>query len=169
MCLSDNYLLASSIYIHLNPVSAGIVKDPAGYRWSSYKLFISSKRSFLDPAPVLEILDSDLETARKEYQNLIKESLNIKFPSFSKSRTAALREFMRGFIAFVHHRRPREELDLEEMIKKFRVKKYAKNIQERRAKRFLVGQMLKRGYDIKEISKRLGMSKNGVYYLLKTN
>ncbi len=33
---SDRYLLTCSRYIELNPVRAGIVGDPAHYRWSSY-------------------------------------------------------------------------------------------------------------------------------------
>jgi putative transposase len=34
---ADTYLLASMRYIELNPVRAGIVEDPADYRWSSYR------------------------------------------------------------------------------------------------------------------------------------
>ena len=33
---TDRYLLACQRYIELNPVRAGIVKDPADYAWSSY-------------------------------------------------------------------------------------------------------------------------------------
>jgi putative transposase len=33
---SDFYLLACHRYIELNPVRAGLAKDPSGYRWSSY-------------------------------------------------------------------------------------------------------------------------------------
>ena len=33
---SDGYLLTCSRYIELNPVRAGMVKDPAEYPWSSY-------------------------------------------------------------------------------------------------------------------------------------
>jgi len=33
---SENYLLTCSRYIELNPVRAGIAKDPADYQWSSY-------------------------------------------------------------------------------------------------------------------------------------
>lgn len=36
----DNYLLELSRYIHLNPVRAGIVKDPKDYRWSSYRDYV---------------------------------------------------------------------------------------------------------------------------------
>ena len=37
----DEYIHQLSRYIHLNPVRAGIVKDPAGYPWSSYRYFVS--------------------------------------------------------------------------------------------------------------------------------
>ncbi len=35
VCLDEAYLIAASIYIHLNPVKAGIVSDPRDYRWGS--------------------------------------------------------------------------------------------------------------------------------------
>jgi putative transposase len=34
---ADTYLLAGMRYIELNPVRAGMVNDPADYRWSSYR------------------------------------------------------------------------------------------------------------------------------------
>jgi putative transposase len=34
---SENYLLTCMRYIELNPVRAGMVNDPAGYPWSSYR------------------------------------------------------------------------------------------------------------------------------------
>lgn len=33
----DDYLLACQRYIELNPVRAGLVEHPGGYRWSSYR------------------------------------------------------------------------------------------------------------------------------------
>jgi len=34
-----SYLLALVRYIHLNPVRAGLVADPAAYRWSSHRVY----------------------------------------------------------------------------------------------------------------------------------
>jgi len=34
---SERYFLVCSRYIELNPVRAGIVREPAGYRWSSFR------------------------------------------------------------------------------------------------------------------------------------
>ena len=39
----DNYLLQVSRYIHLNPVSARIVKRPQDFRWSSYGSYLKGK------------------------------------------------------------------------------------------------------------------------------
>lgn len=38
-----NYLLELSRYIHLNPSRAGIVKDPFGYKWSSYREYAGKR------------------------------------------------------------------------------------------------------------------------------
>ena len=39
VCLDDSYLLSVSLYIHANPVRAGIVGAPQDYRWSSIRLY----------------------------------------------------------------------------------------------------------------------------------
>ncbi len=43
----DAYLLNVSRYIHLNPVSANIVKQAHGYRWSSYRAYIGKTKPSL--------------------------------------------------------------------------------------------------------------------------
>ena len=45
---SERYLFACSRYIELNPVRAGMVSDPAEYRWSSYRHHIG-----LRPDPLI--------------------------------------------------------------------------------------------------------------------
>ena len=39
----DVYALALSRYIHLNPVRAHLVQDPADYPWSSYRAFLNPR------------------------------------------------------------------------------------------------------------------------------
>lgn len=41
--LDDNYLLAATRYIELNPMKAKLVSDPIDYRWSSYKAHLEGK------------------------------------------------------------------------------------------------------------------------------
>lgn len=43
----DLYMLMLSVYIHLNPVRAGIVDNPEEYTWSSFKLYMKEERSIL--------------------------------------------------------------------------------------------------------------------------
>lgn len=54
----DTYLLTALRYIHQNPVKAGITKNCAGYRWSSYRDYIRPGRTgrcLTDTALCLEI------------------------------------------------------------------------------------------------------------------
>jgi putative transposase len=37
----DQYLLACGSYVELNPVRAGLIKDPGDYRWSGYEEFFT--------------------------------------------------------------------------------------------------------------------------------
>lgn len=43
----ESYLLTASRYIHLNPVSAGMVKTPAAYQYSSYRGYINYENNIL--------------------------------------------------------------------------------------------------------------------------
>jgi REP element-mobilizing transposase RayT len=47
LCEKDSYLLELSAYIHLNPVRANLVKDPAEYPWSSYREYLKGGSSGL--------------------------------------------------------------------------------------------------------------------------
>ena len=40
----DAYFLAVLRYIHMNPVQAGIVADPSGYRWSSHDIYVGRRQ-----------------------------------------------------------------------------------------------------------------------------
>lgn len=47
LCDKNNYLLNLIRYIHLNPVRAGLVKDPADYKWSSHRIYLGIEESDL--------------------------------------------------------------------------------------------------------------------------
>ncbi len=50
---TDRYLLACSRYIELNPVRAGMIADPAHYRWSSYQDRVGRPRfRWVDENPI---------------------------------------------------------------------------------------------------------------------
>ena len=80
-CLVDdeNYFLVCQRYIELNPVRANIVKDPGGYRWSSYRANALGKMSRLVvPHEVYISLGSTSEKRRSSYRNLFSEILDAE-------------------------------------------------------------------------------------------
>ena len=58
VCLDDTYLLSASLYIHMNPVRAGLSTTAQDYRWSSCRLYWSQepRQSFVDNNFVLRLL-----------------------------------------------------------------------------------------------------------------
>ncbi|PKN68684.1 MAG: hypothetical protein CVU54_13710 [Deltaproteobacteria bacterium HGW-Deltaproteobacteria-12] len=67
----DEYLLACGSYVELNPVRAGIVKDPKEYPWSSHGANAYGKTDDLvDKHLIYDNLSSD-ETVRKEYRKFV--------------------------------------------------------------------------------------------------
>ena len=64
----QRYLDQLLAYIHLNPVTAGIVDDPAKYRWSGHREIIrSSKEPIVDVDEVLSLFGATRRSARAAY------------------------------------------------------------------------------------------------------
>jgi REP element-mobilizing transposase RayT len=40
----DNYLTQVVCYIHLNPVEAGLVREPESYAWSNHRLYLRQSK-----------------------------------------------------------------------------------------------------------------------------
>jgi len=82
----NSYLLMISRYIHLNPVKANIVVNPAEYRWSSFKYFCLEidKPSYLITHFILSQFKSPLEY--EEFVNLGLDSFTKKFYSRKRIR-----------------------------------------------------------------------------------
>lgn len=73
----DNYLLACTRYIELNPVRAKIVKEPGDYKWSSYRFKAGDRNIYqlLDKDPLyLDIGEEDTER-QVNYKKWFKESI----------------------------------------------------------------------------------------------
>lgn len=78
---ADHYLAAVVRYIHLNPVEAGVVREPQAYRWSSHRVYLRPKaapswlgvkevlESFGDARGFHEFVLSGNEQALKEFYN----------------------------------------------------------------------------------------------------
>lgn len=74
-----NYLLACGRYIELNPVRAGIVKDPKDYRWSSYRHYALGETSkIVDLNPAFLALSGNPELRRKKYILFVQDGIKEK-------------------------------------------------------------------------------------------
>jgi REP element-mobilizing transposase RayT len=64
----QRYLDQLLIYIHLNPVTAGFVDDPAAYSWSGHhELMGRAKQSIVDVDEVLRVFGTNRRSARAAY------------------------------------------------------------------------------------------------------
>jgi hypothetical protein len=75
---TDSYLLQASKYIHLNPVTAKMVRSPIDYPWSSYGIYLGQRYdtfSLLNTALILGLATLDLNSAASAYQSFVESSL----------------------------------------------------------------------------------------------
>ncbi len=180
LCFDESYLLASSLYIHLNPVRAGLVKNPIDYRWSSCALFLKevNKDTFIDYKFILGILDNDISLARRKYKELL-EQVEIKEMDDVIEEPKALESFVQilkekfhigckkgGYGKWAEEHGLKGDEDLAKKIEALKNKGRLRNPQEREARKFLIGQLRSRGYNIVEIAKRLNLSRQSVHKYL---
>ena len=73
----DAYLLACQRYIELNPVRAGIVSDPAFYRWTSYRTnALGYEGLTLTPHPVYLALGASASERQNAYRGICRDEVD---------------------------------------------------------------------------------------------
>lgn len=74
----DNYLQELSRYLVLNPVRAGMVKDPADWPWSSYRAMLGEAPApaWLTTDTVLSQFSSQRAAARRRYRLFVAEGMD---------------------------------------------------------------------------------------------
>ena len=183
VCLDDGYLLAASLYIHMNPARAGLVDDPRGYRWSSVKLFYdqSAPRSFVNPDFVLRLLAKDRRERKKVYSELLDKSASLDARDVLEQpdavtllRKALARAFPTLFSGFRRREISKdtglELLDEEDVAKNIMaMKARGKRIppETKEAWRFLIEQLIARGYKREDIAASFGVSVKTIYNTIK--
>ena len=74
---ADGYLLTCMRYIELNPVRAGMVDDPAHYRWTSYRSnALGQTNERLTAHPVFLALGREDSDRQTRYRELFRSSLD---------------------------------------------------------------------------------------------
>ncbi len=68
---TDEQLIHTSRYIHLNPVVSGLVKMPENYRWSSYHEYFTGQKGFCTIEEILNFFPSP-----KKYQEFVEAQID---------------------------------------------------------------------------------------------
>jgi putative transposase len=168
LCFNDGYLLAASLYIHINPVKRGLVKNPADYRWSSCALFLNEveKETCVDYKFILGILDDDIWRAKMKYRDLLKEfdvgriSSVFEKPDALDMMAKMLREKNKEWC--VECSFP-SDCDIEKQIAQLRERGRITSPQEIKARMFLIEQLKSRGLHVSEIAEKLNLTRQAIY------
>lgn len=74
----DRYFLSCLRYIELNPVRAGLVRDPGDYRWSSYRAHgLGARVRFWTPGDLYLSLGKGSAARQRSWRKLIGEVLEM--------------------------------------------------------------------------------------------
>jgi putative transposase len=73
---SETYLLTCHRYIDLNPVRAGLVRDPQEFRWSSHRHYrLGERNPIVTRHPVFDALAADEPARQGAFEALFREKL----------------------------------------------------------------------------------------------
>jgi len=185
VCLDDSYLLAASLYIHQNPVRAGLATDPLNYRWSSCRLYCKdgAPKSFIDSAFILKLLPKGEVSRKERYRRLLKQGGELETGEVLEQEDAIerFRSKLTSMFPSLFKRLARKKqiarfsgidlLDIEELekqIEAMRTGQFPDKPESKKAKKHLIEQLIARGYKRAEIAERLGVSRKTVYNILKS-
>jgi len=187
VCFDDRYLLATSLYIHLNPVKAGIENNPRRYRWSSVRLFCEdgAPKSFVDPDFILGLLSKGEMKKKEEYRRLLMQGGGIETDHVLEQEDAIERFCSRLMSIFPRlfrqvdskkHVSSTSGIDLlsmeslEKQIEDMKKKPFSsKNPKSKIARKFIIEQLIARGFKRSEIAKKIGVSRKTIYNVLKSD
>jgi putative transposase len=83
---ADQYLKHLSLYIHRNPVRAGIVAHCKGYAWSNYPVFAGYSKvpKWLETSWLWSLFGKNPDEAKKGYRNFVESVRNQEIENPSK-------------------------------------------------------------------------------------
>jgi len=185
LCFDDSYLLAASLYIHLNPVRASLAADSLSYRWSSCRLYceVDAPESFVDPTFILALLPEPEVEGKKRYRLLLNKGSRLETDHVLEQEGAIerFRKKLASLFPSIFRRIDKtkkvatssgiELLSLEELerqIEAMSTGNFSRNPETRKAKKYLIEQLIARGYKRSEIAERLGVSPKTIYNILKS-
>lgn len=174
LCNDDSYILTASLYIHLNPLKAGLVTDLGQYRWSSVSLYCNPlNNSFIKTDFILGLLDRDKSRAVKQYSELLAECKSVKFTPLLENLRGLDKIFKNIFrkitLLIKKHKDDGKFLEdinkLEKQIENIKDKKRLSNPRDKEAVAYTIEQLKSRGFAINEICRILKISRFKIYRL----
>ena len=180
VCLDDAYSVTVSLYIHLNPVRAGLADQPKDYRWSSCRLFTDPNEilSFVSSENILQMLSNDSQEAKDLYREMLEAGRKLKVGEVLEDQRAIqdLKWALTKKIPLIKRlatpgkdapKQHWNEADIEERITLSAEGRIYSRPQTKEAEKYLIEQLISRGYTRKEIAQMLGVSRKTIYNLLK--
>ena len=134
----------------------------------------------MNPESVLSLIDPDLDLARKHYSRLLHKGGDLEPDNVLEQETAIERlvSKLADLFPWLFKKTSKKDLpsfsvsteileqpDLEEMIKNVQTWK-PRSAETRQARKYIVEQLLARGYKKTEIAGRLGVSRKTIYNIL---
>ena len=182
VCLDDSYLLAASLYIHLNPVRARLSPSPTEYRWSSCRLYtdMSVGKSFVDAGFILGLLP---ENKKEKYAGFLEQGMALELGEVMEQEDTIenFREKLVSLYPLVFARVARmkkvvghsglqlmSKEELEDLINDTKEGPFPGKPKGREAKKYLIEQLISRGYKREDIARQLGISRKTIYNILKS-
>jgi putative transposase len=161
-----------------------LVDDPVAYRWSSCSLFSEEHdiESFIKPEFILNIISNE-QNKKAGYSKMLKrlsgmdmgnvlekqnaiESLQSKLTAIFPNVIPAL--FKKNRVAQEAGIDLLSDKELDHLVQKAKNQGIARSPESRKAKKFVIDQLVARGYSQSEIAERLGVCRKTVYNLLNS-
>jgi len=176
LCKDDLHIIGASLYIHLNPLKAGMVKHANEYQWSSVGLYTNhALESFVHNSFILAMIDDNLHVASQIYEHMLTDYNAVEYRqihedpqaviSFAKAIRRQVPQFLPGRNindAFIV-----SEQTIDDLIDVFKQKKRILSPTDKQAVTYLIEQLIARGFTVTDIATMLNMSRPSVYKQLK--
>ncbi|MFH1093587.1 MAG: transposase [Candidatus Omnitrophota bacterium] len=175
LCCDDGHLLAASVYIHLNPLKAGLAKDIFKYKWTSLNCYIQQLKnpSFVRPEIVTKMLG---EKGYLLYKKLMVDTIDLKYGNINEDRKA-IKKFSDNFAGFIEKFIKKELIGNNSLASFFKEEGMIKDFLKQKRKigpegneglLYSVSQLRARGYTFDEVAQRLKIGRSTIYRLLMT-
>lgn len=170
-CYDDQYLIAASVYIHLNPLKARLTNDIFKYKWTSLSCYVRKLRNnpFVRNDQILEMFG---EEGYRVYKRLIEETRYLKYKNVIEDKNA-IKDFDDDFFNFFKEWTREKDIGSNKLAHFFAEEKRIDQFIEEKKRKFkftdkkgflyLVQQLRARGYTYKEIARKLQIGRATIY------